>query len=92
MGADQAEKFARLACRSAVILGEDSADEGAFFGDHMASISAGRLPILVIPGTHHHLMFDEPLAVAMAVKALALDWLREGTVNGVAAGELKLGE
>ncbi len=77
MGADQAEKFARLACRSAVILGEDSADEGAFFGDHMASISAGRLPILVIPGTHHHLMFDEPLAVAMAVKALALDWLRE---------------
>ena len=77
MGADQADKFAGLACRSAVILGEDSADEGAFFGDHMAAISAGRLPILVIPGAHHHLMFDEPLAVAMAVKALALDWLRE---------------
>ena len=77
MGADQCDKFAGLACRSAVILGEDSADEGAFFGDHMASISAGRLPILVIPGTHHHLMFDEPLAVAMATKALALDWLRE---------------
>jgi pimeloyl-ACP methyl ester carboxylesterase len=77
MGVDQCEKFARLACRSAVILGEESADEGAFWADHMAAITAGRLPIMKIPGTHHHLMFDEPVAVAMATKAIVLDWRRE---------------
>ncbi len=85
MGVDQADKFATLACRSAVVLGEDSADEGAFYADHMAAITAGRLPILKIPGTHHHLMFDEPVAVAMATKALLLDWRREDGVDEMAA-------
>ena len=77
MGIDQLEKFAALECRSAVILGEESADEGAFFADYMLQITNGKLPVLKIPGTHHHLMFDEPIAVAMAIKALCLDWLRE---------------
>jgi len=77
MGVDQRDKFAAMKCRSAVILGEDSADEGAFWAGHMAEITAGRLPIFKVPGTHHHLMFDEPLAVAMAAKALLLDWMRE---------------
>jgi pimeloyl-ACP methyl ester carboxylesterase len=85
MGVDQADKFATLACRSAVVLGEDSADEGAFYADHMAAITAGRLPILRIPGTHHHLMFDEPVAVAMATKALLLDWYREDGAAEMAA-------
>jgi len=80
MGIDQRDKFASLKCRSAVILGEDSADEGAFHADHMAQITAGRLPIFKIPGTHHHLMFDEPVAVAMATKAMILSWLREDGV------------
>jgi pimeloyl-ACP methyl ester carboxylesterase len=77
MGTDQHEKFARMRCRSAVILGEQSTDEGAFFGSHMADMTAGKLPIITIPGTYHHLMFDEPLAVAMATKAILLDWIRE---------------
>lgn len=77
MGIDQRDKFAAMACRSAVILGEDSADEGAFFADHMAEITAGRLPIFRIPGTHHHLMFDDPVAVAMATKAIILTWIAE---------------
>jgi len=77
MGIDQRDKFAAMACRSAVILGEDSADEGAYFADHMAEISAGRLPIFRIPGTHHHLMFDDPVAVAMATKAIVLTWIAE---------------
>ncbi len=77
MGTDQRDKFARLPCRSAVILGEESQDEGAFFGDYMAQITGGGLPIFRIPGTYHHLTFDEPVAVAMAVKALCLDWIRQ---------------
>ena len=77
MGIDQRDKFIQMGCRSAVILGEDSQDEGAFFADHMATITGGTLPIFKIPGTYHHLMFDEPLAVAMATKAILLDWIRE---------------
>ena len=77
MGLDQRDKFAAMTCRSAVILGEDSADEGAFFADHMAEITGGVLPIFRIPGTHHHLMFDDPVAVAMAIKAVLLSWRAE---------------
>lgn len=77
MGIEQRDKFAATACRSAVILGEDSADDGAFYAEHMAEVTAGRLPILTVPGTHHHLMFDDPVAVAMAVKALLLAWRAE---------------
>jgi len=77
MGIDQRDKFAGMACRSAVVLGEDSADEGAFWASHMAEITGGKLPILKIPGTHHHLMFDDPVAVAVAAKSIVLTWLAE---------------
>ncbi len=77
MGIDQRDRFAAMACRSAVILGEDSADEGAFFAGHMAEITAGHLPMFKIPGTYHHLMFDDPIAVAMAIKAVLLTWRGE---------------
>ena len=85
MGIDQQDKFARLPCRSAVILGEDSQDEGAFFAQNMSDITAGKLPVFKIPGTYHHLTFDEPLAVAMAMKALCLNWLREDGAQEMAA-------
>ena len=77
MGIDQRDKFAALHCRSAVMLGEKSTDEGALFGAHMAAITGGHLPIITIPGTYHHLMFDEPMAVSMTLKALVLQWLAE---------------
>jgi pimeloyl-ACP methyl ester carboxylesterase len=85
MGTDQRDKFARLACRSAVILGEDSQDAGAFFADYMAEITGGKLPIFKIPGTYHHLMFDEPIAVSMATKAILLDWIREDSSQIIAS-------
>ncbi len=84
MGIDQRDKYAALPCRTAVILGEDSQDEGAFFADHMAEITGGNLPIFKIPGTYHHLTFDEPVAVAMAIKALCLDWIREDHADDIA--------
>jgi pimeloyl-ACP methyl ester carboxylesterase len=77
MGITQRDKFAGMACRSAVVLGEQSADEGAFWSGHMAEITAGKLPIFRIPGTHHHLMFDDPIAVAVVLKAIVLGWIAE---------------
>lgn len=74
MGPDQQAKFAGIACPTAIVLGEDSADEGADYADNMVRISDGLLPVYTVPGTHHHLMFDEPVAVAMCLKSLVLAW------------------
>ena len=77
MGADQHEKFVRLKCRSALILGEHSEDDGAQSADYMARLTDGVLPTITIPETYHHMMFDEPLATAMAIEAFVLGWIRE---------------
>ena len=81
MGAGQRDKFARLKCRSALILGEFSEDEGAFYAQHMADITAGLLPTITVPGTYHHLMFDDPMAVSMAMKILLLEWHKQDHQN-----------
>lgn len=77
MGVDQNSKYARLRCRSALILGEHSDDSGAQSAQYMADITDGILPIITIPETYHHMMFDEPLATAMAIKAMLLAWIRD---------------
>ena len=77
MGAAQRDPFAQLTTKRAVMLGEKSEDEGAFYADHMLAITNGLLPTITVPGTFHHLMFDEPLAVAMAMKMLLLEWHRQ---------------
>ena len=77
MGIDQRDKFAGLKCPSALMLGEHSEDEGAFYAEHMLAITGGLLPAITLPGTYHHLMFDDPLSVAMATKLLLLEWHRQ---------------
>ncbi len=77
MGVAQRDKFATLKCHTALILGEHSEDEGAFFAEHMSDITAGYLPTITIPDTYHHLMFDEPIAVAMSMKLLLLQWYKQ---------------
>lgn len=74
MGVTQQDKFTGITCPAAVILGEDSQDEAAFYADNMARLTADLMPIFKVPGTHHHLMFDEPVAVAMSMKAIVLSW------------------
>ncbi len=81
MGVSQRDKFARLKCRSALMLGEKSEDEGAFYAQHMLDITGGLLPTITLPGTYHHLMFDDPMAVAMAMKILFLEWHKENHQN-----------
>lgn len=77
MGPDQRDTFLGLSCKSALMLGEASDDEGAFYSAHMLEVSNGLLPTITVPGTYHHLMFDQPLAVAMAMKFILLDWHRQ---------------
>lgn len=89
MGIDQRDKFATLKCRSAVVLGEHSEDEGAFAGPYMDEITAGVLPIITIPGTYHHFMFDEPMATVTVIKGILLTWLREDRADEMAASLAK---
>jgi pimeloyl-ACP methyl ester carboxylesterase len=77
MGSEQRDHFVALKCRSALILGENSEDEGAYFADHMAQITNGLLPTITLPGTYHHLMFDDPMAVSMTMKMLFLEWYKQ---------------
>ena len=87
MGVAQRDTFAQLTTKRALMLGEQSEDEGAFYADHMLEITGGLLPTITVPGTFHHLMFDQPLAVAMAMKMLLLEWHRQ---NNNAAYEAAL--
>ncbi len=84
MGVDQHEKFLGLKCRSALVLGEHSEDEGAFYAEHMAAVTGGLLPAVTIPDTYHHMMFDNPPALAMAVKLLLLEWHRQDHADALA--------
>lgn len=77
MGRDQRDKFVDLRCRSALILGEHSGDDGAQSASYMKDISAGRLPAFMIPGAYHHFMFDEPVATVTGIKGILLDWVRQ---------------
>ncbi|MGK0400879.1 MAG: pimeloyl-ACP methyl ester carboxylesterase [Candidatus Azotimanducaceae bacterium] len=87
MGAAQRDTFTQLTTNTALMLGEKSEDEGAFYAEHMLAITDGLLPAITVPGTYHHLMFDQPLAVAMAMKILLLEWHRQ---NNHAAYEAAL--
>jgi len=77
MGVDQHDKLMALPCKTALMLGEQSEDEGALYGEHMFNVSGGLLPTITVPGTYHHLMFDQPIAVASAMKLLLLEWVRQ---------------
>jgi pimeloyl-ACP methyl ester carboxylesterase len=77
MGTDQHDKLMALPCKTALMLGEQSEDEGALYGDHMLAASGNTLPVVTVPGTYHHLMFDQPVAVAAAMKLLLLEWQRQ---------------
>ena len=77
MGTGQHDKLMALPCKTALMLGEQSEDEGALYGEHMLEASGGSLPVITVPGTYHHLMFDQPIAVASSTKLLLLEWLRQ---------------
>lgn len=85
MGPDQRDKFAALPCRSAVLVAEHSADEGAQFGRHMLEITAGKLPLLTLPRTHHHMMFEAPVMLALTLAGIVRAWAAEDGRDEMAA-------
>ena len=69
-----ADDFAQLACRAAVIYGEQSALFPPEIRAYMGALLAGRAPMIAVPEAHHHLFLDQPLAFVVALRALLADW------------------
>ena len=73
-GVDAKDKLLNLNCRSAFIMGEQSLDYSQESLDYTRNITQGLIPMFEVPCTHHHLMFDEPIGLAMAIKGILLTW------------------
>ena len=77
IGADQHERFLSIPCRSAFLLGEHSEDYEPGSVEHTRKLGGSRSPVYDLPGTYHHYMFDEPIAVVGAMKGILLTWLSQ---------------
>lgn len=66
-----------LACRGAALYAEHShlADETA--PERMGAMNDGKVPVFVIPGTHHYPQVDQPFAFVAAIKGIVLTWIAE---------------
>jgi pimeloyl-ACP methyl ester carboxylesterase len=77
-GVQQTEQLLSLKCPSAFIMAEESLDYPAEAAAYTREITDGLIPMFDVPGTRHHLMFDEPVAVAMAIKGMLMAWQSNG--------------
>lgn len=68
------EYFLNAKCRLAIVRGAESAVLPRETADYMVGLLPGRVPLVEIPEAHHHIMFDQPLALLVAVRALLADW------------------
>jgi len=71
---DRKTKLLEMACPVALIMAEQSLDYSQSSLAYTRELTDGVIPMLTIPNTSHHLMFDEPLAVTTAIKSLLLAW------------------
>lgn len=71
---DMAERLAAARCRLALIYGERSRLLTPDTAAYMSGLMGGRAPVIPLPGAHHHLPLDHPLAFVVALRALLLDW------------------
>ncbi|MBV1907150.1 MAG: alpha/beta hydrolase [Pseudomonadales bacterium] len=71
---DPATKLMGLKCPCAFIMGEHSSDYSLDSLNYTRELTSGRMAMFDIPQTHHHLMFDEPVALITALKNTLLTW------------------
>jgi pimeloyl-ACP methyl ester carboxylesterase len=73
-------ELARAACRVAIVTGERSAIVDDDVLAHMSELVAGSpagaagVPFVEVPAAHHHLLLDQPLATATALRAILATW------------------
>ena len=71
---DRTNKLLGMKCPAAFVMAESSDDYSEDSIDYTRKITEGKVPLFSIPGTYHHLMFDEPIAVAMTIKSTVHAW------------------
>ncbi|MDT8428097.1 MAG: alpha/beta hydrolase [Pseudomonadales bacterium] len=69
-----AEHLSSIRCRIALMRGEHSVVVPAETGEYMYQLLHRNAPLVEIPGAHHHLILDQPLAFIAALRALLADW------------------
>lgn len=72
------EMLQSVSCRLALMRGVKSAIVGDEVWDYMRSLAAHRAPFVTIPGAHHHVMLDQPLAFVTGLSGLLEHWRIEG--------------
>ncbi len=68
------EYFVSTRCRLAIVRGADSVVLPRETAESMAALLPGRVPLIEIPDAHHHVMFDQPLALLVAIRSLLAAW------------------
>ncbi len=72
--AEQPPRFAALPGRKAIIHGDDSILFTSDSADYIRELCDEPVPIVSIPHAQHHLMLDQPIAFASALKAVLTVW------------------
>ena len=63
-----------LSCHAAALYAEHSHLAEADVADRMGALNDFRVPVFIIPGTHHYPQIDQPFAFVSAIKGLATAW------------------
>ena len=71
---DMAARLKATRCRIAVFRGEQSILMPPQIGAYMFNLLGRSDPVVDIPEAQHHVMLDQPLALAAALRALLSDW------------------
>ena len=70
------EYLQAVACRAALIFGEQSALVTRETASYMSSLMGPRAPVVEVPEARHHVMLDQPLAFVAALRMLLDNWMR----------------
>lgn len=70
----QPQRFADIPLPKAIIYGEHSSLFTRDSAAYLRELSKGPLPIVEVPDAHHHLMLDQPIAYASAIKSVLTVW------------------
>jgi pimeloyl-ACP methyl ester carboxylesterase len=68
------EDLRKLACRVAVMYGDDSYLFDQEIADYMFSVLDESVPFMALPEAQHHVFLDQPLAFVAALRMLLAEW------------------
>jgi pimeloyl-ACP methyl ester carboxylesterase len=69
-----AEDLAKASCRVAAVYGQKSVLFPPEIVHYMAKLLENRVPMICIPGVHHHLFLEQPFAFVDVVRSLLAQW------------------